>query len=240
MNKYIVLSAVLTATLVFSWGCEQNKASDAKPTPPPAAVAAQQPAATPAAIEPNKVEVKPEPVKIEQPVSAEPNVPAAPGAEIPVQAEKPAEPNTQQAATPKPAPAEADSVKAQPTPSPASTTATQLCDKCTEFLQKYVSQDGMVDYKKLKSKKMELAKLLDQFKTLDRNEYNSWSNDDKLAFWINSLQSRTYQDNSGQLPDRIKPYASAYLAAEQHQAYRWNMGCAQVYRNGRRVHAAGN
>ncbi len=166
MSKYIVLSAVLTATLVFSWGCEQSKASDAKPTPPPAATVAQQPAAAPAAIEPNKVELKPEPVKIEQPVQSEPN--------------------TQPATTPKPAPAETDSVKAQPTPPPTSKTATQLCDKCTEFLKKYVNQNGMVDYKKLKSRKTEMAKLLDQFRKLDRNEYNPWSNDDKLAFWINS------------------------------------------------------
>ena len=47
----------------------------------------------------------------------------------------------------------------------------------------------MVDYRTLSRRKIEMTKLLDQFRKLDRSEYNSWSNDDKLAFWINSLQS---------------------------------------------------
>jgi len=184
MSRYVVLLAVLTATLVFSWGCEQNNASEAKPTPPPAAAVSQQPTAAPAATKPSKVEVEPEPVKIEQPIVAEPNMLAVAAIEPNMQEVKPAEPNMQPEATPKPLQARTDSVKAQPAP-PANKTATQLSDKCTEFLKKYVNADGMVDYKKLKSKKMELAKLIEQFKTIDRNEYNSWSNDDKLAFWIN-------------------------------------------------------
>jgi hypothetical protein len=194
MSKYIVLSVVLTAALLTNFGCEQSKASATKTTPPPAAVTVQQPATTPAAIEPNKVEVKPEPArieqpvqpespKIEQPVQPEPNMQAAPAVEPTAQETKPAEPNIQPAATPKSAQADTDAVKVQPA---ASKTATQLCDKCTEFLKKYVNQDGMVDYKTLSRKKMEMTKLLEQFRKLDRNEYNSWSNDDKLAFWLNS------------------------------------------------------
>lgn len=61
----------------------------------------------------------------------------------------------------------------------------RLCDKCTEFLKKYVSPDGKVDYRALSHRKIEMAKLLDLFKQQDRKEYNSWSNDEKLAFWIN-------------------------------------------------------
>lgn len=187
MSKYIILSAILTATLLVSWGCEQNKASDSKPTPPPAAAVTPQPATAPAkAIEPNTVEVvKQEPVKIEQAVQPEPNTPVAPVAKPNTPAAQSAERNTQQAVTPKPVQTETDSVKSQLTPPATNSTATHLFDQVTEFLKKYVNQDGLVDYKALSHKKMEMGKLLEQFKKLDRNEYNSWSKDDKLAFWIN-------------------------------------------------------
>lgn len=98
----------------------------------------------------------------------------------------PAKANTQQA-TPAPLPeqpAESNSAKLQPTPAPQ-TSAAQLCGKCTEFLGKYVDQHGMVDYKTLLRKKLELVTILDRFKTLDPNEYNSWSKENKIAFWIN-------------------------------------------------------
>jgi hypothetical protein len=44
----------------------------------------------------------------------------------------------------------------------------------------------MVDYKTLKRKKPELNQLLDEFAKLDPNVYNSWSNEDKIAFWLNA------------------------------------------------------
>ncbi|MGD0551356.1 MAG: DUF547 domain-containing protein [Sedimentisphaerales bacterium] len=180
------MTGILTVTLLVSWGCEQKSTNAAAPSNPPAAAVTPQPATAPAkAIEPNKVEVKPEPVKIEQAVQQEPNTPAAPVAEPTVQAIKPVEPNTQRAVTPKPAKAETDSAKSQSTPPATSNTATHLFDQVTAFLKKYVNKDGLVDYKALSHKKMETVKLLEQFRKLDRNEYNSWSKDDKLAFWIN-------------------------------------------------------
>ncbi|MGD0596533.1 MAG: DUF547 domain-containing protein [Sedimentisphaerales bacterium] len=164
MSKYVVFTAVLTITLLVGWGCEQKSANVAMPTPPAQAVA-----------------VKPEPVKIEQSTPPEPNTPKAPAAEQNVQAAKPAEPNKPQKVTP----VENVTKKPKSTSPVASTTAAQLCGKCTEFLRKYVNRDGMVDYKTLARKKLELAALLDKFRGLNRNDYNSWSKDDKLAFWIN-------------------------------------------------------
>ncbi|MGA2071659.1 MAG: DUF547 domain-containing protein [Sedimentisphaerales bacterium] len=162
MSKYVVFTAVLTLALMAGWGCEQKSANVAMSTPPPAAAVAQKPAAAPTPTEPNTVEVKPEPAKIEQPTPPEPNKP-----------EKVTPPQniTEQPKT---------------TPPAASTTAAQLCDKCTEFLGKYVNRDGMVDYKTLSRKKLELASLLDKFRGVNRSDYNSWSKDDKLAFWINA------------------------------------------------------
>jgi hypothetical protein len=209
MSKNTVFAGILTVILLVSCGCEQKSTNVAVKSDPTAAAVTQHPATAPVkAIEPNTVEVKPEPVKIEQAVQPEPNTPAAPAAEpTPIvqatkpaepnttavtvveptaQAAKPAEPNTHQTVMPKPMQAETDSVKSRPTPPAINSTATRLFDQVTAFLKKYVNQDGMVDYKALSHKKMEMVKLLEQFRKLDRNEYNSWSKDDKLAFWINA------------------------------------------------------
>ena len=170
MSKYVVFTTVLTAALLVGWGCEQKSANVA--TPPPAVAVAPQPVAAPIATEPNK---------IEQSTPPEPNTQKTIAAEQNVQAVKPAEPNKPQKVTP------VENVTEQPksTSPAASATAAQLCGKCTEFLGKHVSRNGMVDYKTLTRKKLELAALLDKFRGLDRNDYNSWSKDDKLAFWIN-------------------------------------------------------
>jgi hypothetical protein len=180
MSKY-VLSTILTVTLLVGWGCEQNKANAATTKAPPAPAVTSQPAAAPTEIQPAPLEVKKEPTGIEQQASPEPNTVKPIVIEPNTKAAPPAEPNT-----PKSAPAQTDPVKSQPAPSAANTAATRLCDKCTEFLSKYVSSNGIVDYKMLSHKKLELAKLLDQLRTTDRNEYNSWSDDEKLAFWINA------------------------------------------------------
>jgi Protein of unknown function, DUF547 len=171
MSRYVVFTAVLTIALLVGWGCGQNSAKVATPIPP-AQTVAPKPATAPKPTDPNTVEVKPEPAKIKQSTPPEPNT----------QKTIAAEPNKPQKVTP------VENVTEQPksTPPVASATAAQLCGKCTEFLGKYVNRDGMVDYKTLTRKKLELASLLDKFRGLDRNDYNSWSKDDKLAFWINA------------------------------------------------------
>ena len=59
-------------------------------------------------------------------------------------------------------------------------------DKCAGILENYVDDKGMVDYKTLKRRKPELNQLLDEFAKLDPNVYNSWSKEDKIAFWLNA------------------------------------------------------
>ena len=59
-------------------------------------------------------------------------------------------------------------------------------DKCAAILKAFVDDEGMVDYTKLNRKKSQLSKLLDEFAKLDPNEYNSWSKEDKIAFWLNA------------------------------------------------------
>jgi hypothetical protein len=59
-------------------------------------------------------------------------------------------------------------------------------DKCVAVLKAFVDDEGMVNYKKLKRKKSQLSKLLDEFAKLDPNEYDSWPKEDKIAFWLNA------------------------------------------------------
>jgi len=54
-----------------------------------------------------------------------------------------------------------------------------------EFLKTFVDEAGMVDYTALRRKRLELRALLRKFDTLDPNVYQSWTREDKIAFWIN-------------------------------------------------------
>ena len=71
-------------------------------------------------------------------------------------------------------------------------------DKCAGLLKEFVSSNGMVDYKGLRRKRLEQRALLQEFNRLDPGEYESWSREDKIAFWINvyNLQKlRVVTDN---------------------------------------------
>ncbi len=59
-------------------------------------------------------------------------------------------------------------------------------DKCAGVLKEFVNAQGMVDYKTLRRKRLDLKDLLDEFDNLDPNEYSSWPKADKIAFWINA------------------------------------------------------
>jgi hypothetical protein len=104
-------------------------------------------------------------------------------AQKPVEAKRsaPPEPNVQELKT---QPAEANAPQPRPTPEKPNP-ATQLCDRCTQLLNTFVDQQGAVDYKTLSRKRLKLLEVLDKFRDFSRDEYNSLSKEDKLAFWIN-------------------------------------------------------
>ena len=84
----------------------------------------------------------------------------------------------------KPEPGGIESTKAEPndlTPvQPAS-----FHDKYANILKEFVNDNGMVDYKGLRRKRLELRAVLQEFNKLDRGEYESWPGEDKIAFWVN-------------------------------------------------------
>ena len=77
-------------------------------------------------------------------------------------------------------PNEVEPNKVEPPP------AASFHDKCAEVFKSFVNTQGMVDYKTLRRKRLDLKALLDEFDNLDPNEYRSWPKEDKIAFWMNA------------------------------------------------------
>jgi hypothetical protein len=142
-------------------------------------------------VEPNE----PEPTQVE-PNEVTPVVPEA--NDVVVGVIEPSEPDPTQVepneVTPVvPEPNEVESTSVEPNDletavepnAPKPDPATVFHTKCAGMLKDFVDDRGMVDYKALRGKRFELRALLQQFNRLDRNEYNSWSEEDRIAFWIN-------------------------------------------------------
>jgi hypothetical protein len=94
-------------------------------------------------------------------------------------------------------PNDVEPVKAEPVEQ-KSISATYFHDKFADFLKEFVNDNGMVDYKGLRRKRLEQRALLQEFNKLGPGEYESWSREDKIAFWINvyNLQKlRVVTDN---------------------------------------------
>jgi hypothetical protein len=91
---------------------------------------------------------------------------------------EPNEPGQSQAQPDEASPAEPNEVE------PAS--AASFGNKCAEIFENFVNTQGMINYKTLRRKRLDLKALLDDFDNLDPNEYTSWPRADQIAFWINA------------------------------------------------------
>jgi len=181
-------------------------------TPLPEPKQAETPLAEPAKLEPNDVKpAKVEPVEVETPV-VEGGESKSGGMELNTVGLETTEPD---AAQPKivepnevkPYPGEtraAEPNQVQPAavePNAVETVAkVSFHDKCVEILSEYVDADGMVDYAKLRRQRLRLKKLLDAFDELDPNEYKSWPESDKIAFWINAYNIQMLNIITGNYP----------------------------------------
>ncbi|MCK4292661.1 MAG: DUF547 domain-containing protein [Planctomycetes bacterium] len=189
MAKRLAVFTISLVVLVFFAGCPQPKTALAEPNESEPnqsqsnetetdkdesypADANQTPhiGPPPQQVEPNDIEPgRTEPNEITPPVP-EPNQ-AGPNEVAPAKAE----PNDIDV---KPTTTEPNDVKPGP--------ATAFHDKCANILKTYVDKKGMVNYKKLRYKKLELKSLLNEFDNLDPNEYKSWAREDRIALWINA------------------------------------------------------
>ncbi len=99
---------------------------------------------------------------------------------------KATEPNNVQAVEPNdglPAPAEPDGTT---TPENERSALPAVYERYANILKTYVREDGWVDYGSLRRRRLELKPLLMELDELDPNVYQGWSQNEKLAFWINA------------------------------------------------------
>jgi len=68
--------------------------------------------------------------------------------------------------------------------------AAPIHDKCADVLKTYVDARGMVDYAALKPHTNELDLILEELGRVEPGRYRSWSEKDKIAFWINTYNLR--------------------------------------------------
>lgn len=64
-------------------------------------------------------------------------------------------------------------------------------DKFSDFLAEYVTDRGLVRYDVLRRRRIHLHRLLLHFDQIDRQRYEKWPEDDKIAFWINAYNLKT-------------------------------------------------
>jgi hypothetical protein len=205
MGKSITFIMILAAGFVFLAGCPPKK-------PRPIEPAQIEPNQLTAVIQkPNAVEPETVETKQAEPTESEPNAPATVPAEPNKVEPKIIEPNTVEPKMVEPKaiePITVELVKAEPNePEPNEFKPVQtepnriepnhvepqlsawqaaFYEKYAEILKSYVDSKGMVNYKVLKRKRLELKELLDRFAKLDPNEYNRWPGEEKIAFWLNA------------------------------------------------------
>jgi hypothetical protein len=66
-------------------------------------------------------------------------------------------------------------------------------DLYADVLTTYVDDTGMVDYAGLKANRDKLDRFGQAMASLDRKEFDSWTDDQKIAFWINAYNALTLQ-----------------------------------------------
>ncbi len=66
-------------------------------------------------------------------------------------------------------------------------------DHYAEVLNHYVDDHGRVDYRGLKGNRDSLDAYLSAMSRIGKSEYQSWSEADKIAFWLNAYNARTLQ-----------------------------------------------
>lgn len=82
-------------------------------------------------------------------------------------------------------------------------------DHYAAVLERFVDEDGMVDYRALKANRGELDAFVEQMARLERSTYRDWTDRQKIAFWINAYNALTLKTIINHYP--IKPTFPARL-----------------------------
>ncbi|MBI1390625.1 MAG: DUF547 domain-containing protein, partial [bacterium] len=76
-------------------------------------------------------------------------------------------------------------------PQPDEVSANVATDDYAMALTQFVDKDGMVNYRGLKADRAALDRFVASLGSLDAAVYESWSDDFKIAFWINAYNALT-------------------------------------------------
>jgi hypothetical protein len=101
-----------------------------------------------------------------------------------------------------------------------------------EFLKKYVNEQGLVNYAKMRRFRLELNEAVERLANLKPEVYIMWSRDEKIAFWINAYNICTLKgviDNYPIKPSRFMllfypPNSVVHLAGLRNKTYFMIMG----------------
>ena len=172
-------------TLIFIVGCPAAGTVLQTPVPVETPIAQSKPAEHSALLKLTRPETAPN--------VAEPNIAGVAVAEVngpgpnPTQAHK-SEPNVPEVNRPQANVPEAN--KAEPNAvepnAPGRAAAMAFYRTYADLLHKFVDKDGMVAYRKLNIRRMDLEQFLNQLAKLDRKQYNSWPREDRIALWVNA------------------------------------------------------
>jgi hypothetical protein len=64
-------------------------------------------------------------------------------------------------------------------------------EKYSNVLKTYVDEKGRINYRELKENKEEIKIFLDRLEKMEPEKYQSWSNEEKISFWINAYNAVT-------------------------------------------------
>ncbi len=66
-------------------------------------------------------------------------------------------------------------------------------EKYSKVLKTYVDRKGKVNYRELKESKSEMNVFLDKLKKLEPEDYQTWSDEEKIVLWINAYNAFTLE-----------------------------------------------
>jgi len=210
MAKRFAALAILLALFGIITGCYNTTSAPAQPsaseqqnTEPPTAtlpsIQAPAPAPEPDQIpKPESMKTQPASAKVRQIPGTKPEIAQTTSPKTETKQAQAPDIKSQQPTTAPPSPqpqpqppAAKAAAKKTETPKaekakPKPTSAQAFHNKCAEILSRFVDDKGMVDYDRLDLKRLVLKGVLMDFAQLDPNEYETWSQNDKIAFWINA------------------------------------------------------
>jgi len=176
MTKSIAAIITLTVMLLFIWGCQPEKQQSDTTRQ------AGEPQIGISDSEPKSQQAEPETVEsqLAKPQQAQPQVVETEQIEPEQARVREQQPQTSQEQAQKDQEAERGAKSEILSERPA------FYDACDHIFATYVDKEGLVDYNTLRRKRAELINAVRRFDQVHPAQKMSWTNNEKIAFWINA------------------------------------------------------